>query len=136
MSYRHKYKNYTISEKRAYWIGVGAGSEHRGDGKTVKDLRIKRKNISDQKSKESFDAGFKKGRQGLGVGAINRKYRKRKNKKKNPPAGVYNSRGRINENRVDDRHGPVVFFAGNDFDYDSKGRIKGSYTADGFFEPD
>lgn len=122
MSYKHTFKNYSVSEKRAYWIGVGAGSEHRGDGKTVKDLRIKRKNISEQKSKESFDAGFKKGRQGLGVGAINRKYRKRKNKKKNPSAGAYNSRGRI--------------IAGNDFDYDSKGRIKGSYTADGFFEPD
>ena len=135
MSKKKYYKNYTVSEKRAYWIGVGAGSEHRGDGKTVKDLRIKAKNITDSKSKESFDKGFKKGRKGLGVGAINRKYKNRK-KKKDPSAGAYNSRGRINENLVDDRHGPVVFFAGNDFDYDSKGRIKGGYTADGFFEPD
>ena len=94
------------------------------------------KNIKDEKAKQSFLRGFLSGRKGRSTGAINKTLdNKRKFKNKVSP-GAYNSRGRINENLVDDRHGPVVFFAGNDFDYDSKGRIKGSYTVDGKFEPD
>ncbi len=133
---KKSFKNYTVSEKRAYWIGVGAGYEHRGDGKKVNKLRFKSKNIKDEKAKQSFLRGFLSGRKGRSTGAINKTHdNKRKFKNKVSP-GAYNSRGRINENLVDDRHGPVVFFAGNDFDYDSKGRIKGSYTVDGKFEPD
>ena len=69
---------------------------------------------------------------------------KRRKKRKNYPSktkkhsvksGAYNSRGKVNDGLVDDRHGPVVFFD-PDFDFDSKGRIKGSYNANGFFEPD
>ena len=132
---KKRYKNYTISEKRADWIGVGAGYEHRGDGKHTKKLRFKSSSIKDDKNKKSFARGFLTGRKGRAVGAINQKFSK-KTKKKSLSAGAYNSRGRINENLVDDRNGPVVFFAGNDFDYDSKGRIKGSYTSDGKFEHD
>ena len=131
-----KFKNYTLSEKRAYWIGVGAGYEHRGDGKKVNKLRFKPKNIKDDNAKQSFLRGFLAGRKGRSTGPINKTINKKRTPKKELSPGAYNSRGRINENLVDDRHGPVVFFAGNDFDYDSKGRIKGSYTSDGKFEPD
>ena len=130
------FKNYTVSEKRAYWIGVGAGIEHRGDGRKVKKLRIRTDRINGDKARQSFLRGFLSGRKGRGTGAINQKFGKKTSSKKKLLPGAYNSRGRINENLVDDRHGPVVFFAGNDFDYDSKGRIKGSYTVDGKFEPD
>ena len=54
-------------------------------------------------------------------------------KKKTPRSGAYTPMGRIDENRVDDRHGPVVFW--DDFEYDSKGRIKGEWI-DGKFIPD
>ena len=43
--------------------------------------------------------------------------------------------GRVNENLIDDLHGGVTFFD-PDFDFTDTGRIKGSYTVDGFFEPD
>ena len=43
-----------------------------------------------------------------------------KKQSKKPRPGAYTSRGRINENLVDDRHGPVVFWDGDDFDYDSR----------------
>ena len=39
---------------------------------------------------------------------------KKSYKKKAPRSGVYTPMGRINENRVDDRHGPVVFWDGDD----------------------
>ena len=35
---------------------------------------------------------------------------RRRRKKKTPSPGAYNSRGRINENLVDDRNGAVVFW--------------------------
>lgn len=72
---------------------------------------------------------------GVRFGQKNPKKKTRKKKGYSAPRpGAYNSRGRVNENLVDDRHGPVVFW--DDFERDSKGRIKGSYTSDGFFEPD
>lgn len=72
---------------------------------------------------------------GVRYGRKNPKKKVRKKKSYTVPGpGAYNSRGRVNGNLVDDRHGSVVFW--DDFDYDSKGRIKGSYTPDGFFEPD
>ena len=38
-------------------------------------------------------------------------------KKKMPPSGAYTPMGRIKENLVDDRHGPVVFWDGFEFDF-------------------
>ena len=40
---KKSFKNYTLSEKRAYWIGVGAGYEHRGDGKKEISFVLNRK---------------------------------------------------------------------------------------------
>ena len=37
-----------------------------------------------------------------------------KKQSKTPRSGAYTSRGLINENLVDDRHGPVVFWDGDD----------------------
>ena len=39
-----------------------------------------------------------------------KKSSKKPYKKKMPPSGVYTSRGRINENRIDGLSGPVVFW--------------------------
>ncbi len=84
--------------------------------------------------KHAYKAGIKKGRKG---GTVWRRKRKRVKRKTNTlKPGAYNMYGRINENLVDDRHGPVVFWGGDDFERTSTGRIKGSYTSDGFFEPD
>ena len=58
---------------------------------------------------------------------------KKRSTSKVPPPGVYGTMGRINENLVDDRSGPVVFW--DDFEYDSRGRIKGEWI-DGKFIPD
>ena len=43
-------------------------------------------------------------------------HRKKRTKKKikAPRKGAYNSRGRVNENLVDDRFGPVVFWEGDE----------------------
>ena len=54
-------------------------------------------------------------------------------KKTMPPPGVYTMFGRVNENRVDDLNGPVVFWEG--FEWDSHGRMKGEWI-DGKFIPD
>ena len=87
-----------------------------------------------KKEKYAYIQGIKKGNRG--GKPWGKQYKKKKRKRsKVITSGAYNSRGKINDGRVDDRHGPVVFFE-DDFDYDSRGRIKGSYTPDGFFEPD
>ena len=86
-----------------------------------------------KKEKYAYIQGIKAGNKG--AKPWGKKYKHKNQKKKTPRSGAYNSFGRINDGRVDDRHGPVVFFE-DDFDFDSKGRIKGSYTSDGFFEPD
>lgn len=92
--------------------------------------------LKTKKEKYAYVRGIKAGNKG--AKPWGKQYKKKKHKKKSsiPRSGAYNSRGRINDGRVDDRHGPVVFWEGDDFDFDSKGRIKGSYTPDGFFEPD
>ena len=64
-----------------------------------------------KKEKHAYKQGIKKGRKGGTVW-----YSRKKTKKKNtkvPKKGAYNMRGRVNENRVDDRHGPVVFWDGD-----------------------
>ena len=85
-----------------------------------------------KREKYAYVQGIKKGNRG--GKPWGRKPKQQNGKKKTPPAGAYTPRGRINENLVDDRHGPVVFW--EDFEFGSKGRIKGSYTPDGKFEPD
>lgn len=87
-----------------------------------------------KRERYAYVKGIRKGMSGGKPYGRKKKRRKSRSGKK-LPAGAYNSRGRINENLVDDRHGAVVFFAGNDFDYDSRGRIKGAWI-DGRFEPD
>ena len=86
-----------------------------------------------KREKYAYVRGIKAGNKGAKPWGKQNKTKKRK--KNVIRSGAYNSRGRINDGRVDDRHGPVVFIE-DDFDFDSKGRIKGSYTPDGFFEPD
>ena len=89
-----------------------------------------------KKEKYAYIQGIKAGNKGAKPWGKQNKKKKHKKKSSTPRSGAYNSRGRINDGRVDDRHGPVVFWEGDDFDFDSKGRIKGSYSPDGFFEPD
>ena len=74
----------TKSEKRAWRKGLLAG------------LRKKRNKRSNYKSKTR-----KKGN------APKKPY-------KMPPSGAYNSFGRINDGLVDDLHGPVVFWEGDE----------------------
>ena len=90
-----------------------------------------------KKEKYAYVKGIKAGNKGAkpwGKNYKRKNYKHKNYKKKTPRAGAYNSRGRINDGRVDDRHGPVVFWEG--FLFDHRGRMKGSYTPDGFFEPD
>ena len=88
-----------------------------------------------KKERYAYVQGIKKGNKGgKPWGKQNQRSKKKKSSTYNTPrSGAYNSRGWINDGRVDDRHGPVVFW--EDFDFDSRGRIKGSYI-DGRFEPD
>ena len=66
-----------------------------------------------KRERYAYVKGIKKGMRG------SKPYGKKKAKKKKPrtyrtpPAGVYNRFGRVNENLVDDRHGPVVFWDGD-----------------------
>ena len=78
--------------------------------------------------KLAYRKGIKKGLQ-----SRKKKHPAKKKKKSLPRSGAYTAFGRVNDGRVDDRLGPVVFW--DDFDFDSKGRIKGSYV-NGRFEPD
>ena len=61
-----------------------------------------------KREKYAYVQGIKKGNRG--GKPWGRKLKQQSGRKKMPPAGVYTSRGRINENLVDDRHGPVVFW--------------------------
>ena len=62
--------------------------------------------------KHAYKAGIKKGRKG---GRVWQRKKKRAKKKTNAPKpGAYNMYGRINDNLVDDRSGPVVFWKGDD----------------------
>ena len=77
------------------------------------------------KEKHAYKVGIKKGRAGGKVWDSSPIYKDSRKKTKNasssykknnsPRCGAYNSRGRVNENRVDDRNGPVVF-VDSDFD--------------------
>ena len=64
-----------------------------------------------KKEKTAYKAGIKKGRKGGKVWY--RKKKRTKKKTKAPKPGAYNMYGRINDNLVDDRNGPVVFFDPN-----------------------
>ena len=62
--------------------------------------------------KHAYKAGIKKGRKG---GRVWQRKKKRAKKNANAPKpGAYNMYGRINDNLVDDRSGPVVFWEGDD----------------------
>lgn len=60
-----------------------------------------------RKEKYAYKAGIKKGRKG---GTVWKSKKRAKKKTKVPKPGAYNSHGRINENLVDDLHGPVVYW--------------------------
>lgn len=64
--------------------------------------------------KYAYKQGIRRGfAEAMGYkGRAAKRTRKRRNKK-SPRPGAYNSRGRINENFVDDRNGPVVFWDDN-----------------------
>ena len=64
-----------------------------------------------QKEKHAYKQGIKKGRKGGKVWYSRKK--SKKTKSKTPKPGAYNMFGRVNENLVDDRHGPVVFWDGD-----------------------
>lgn len=64
-----------------------------------------------KKEKTAYKAGIKKGRKG---GKVWHRKKRAKKKTRAPRPGAYNMYGRINENLVDDRHGPVVFWEGDD----------------------
>lgn len=61
--------------------------------------------------KHAYKAGIKKGRKG---GRVWQRKRSAKKKTNAPKPGAYNMFGRINDNLVDDRSGPVVFWEGDD----------------------
>ena len=63
-----------------------------------------------KKEKYAYVKGIKKGQRG---GKPWGKKKKSRKKHKTPSAGAYNRFGRVDENRVDDRHGVVVFWDGN-----------------------
>ena len=63
-----------------------------------------------KKEKYAYVKGIKKGMRG---GKPYGKKKKPRKRYKTPPSGVYNRFGRVDENRVDDRHGPVVFWDGD-----------------------
>ena len=89
-----------------------------------------------KREKHAYVQGIKKGNKGgKPWGKHNSKKCNSRSSNKKIRGGAYNSFGRVHENRVDDRHGSVVFIE-DDFDFDSRGRIKGSYTPNGKFEPD
>ena len=73
-----------------------------------------------KKERYAYVQGIKKGNKG---GKPWGKQNKGSNKKKlstykTPRSGAYNSFGRIDDGRVDDLHGPVVFW--EDFEFDDK----------------
>lgn len=77
------------------------------------------------KEKHAYKVGIKKGRAGGKVWDPSPIYKDSRKKTKNasssykkntsPRGGAYNMRGRVDDNRVDDRHGRVVFLE-DDFD--------------------
>ena len=94
-----------------------------------------------KREKQAYKTGLlnglkRKQRKKTNKGNVVHKSAKSKNNKRrssdtvrNNPFGMsYGQMLREDEHRKRDLIG--------DFDYDSRGRIKGSYTADGFFEPD
>ena len=115
-------------KKAAYELRTGkrfTNSSQPKRGKNGKQLTL-------TKAGRAYRAGYLDARKDIGYAA---QARRKKKRVKSPKRGAYNRFGRVNENLVDDLHGPVVFFDG-DFDFTPSGRIKGNYTADGFFEPD
>ncbi len=68
-----------------------------------------------KKEKFAFVQGIKAGNKGKKPWGKQNKKNERK-KKGYPIPGAYNSRGWINDNLVDDLHGPVVFWEGFEFD--------------------
>jgi hypothetical protein len=129
---RRNNKRYTAKERKAYYVGVGAGI---GFGKSQNMKKAVGKMTKEEK--QSFNNGFDDYVQKRVGRKSQRKAVDSKSNTKNNQLvkGAYNRRGRVNEGLVDDLHGPVVFFD-SDFDFTPTGRIKGAYNADGFFEPD
>lgn len=117
---KKSFKNYTLSEKRAYWIGVGAGYEHRGDGKKVNKLRFKSKNIKDEKAKQSFLRGFLSGRKGRGTGAINQKFNV---KKKTQSGGDFYAK-RYNLKPIKQNSKKPEYTYHSFIDFDENGKVK------------
>ena len=115
-------------KKAAHELRTGKRFTNSGQPKRGKNG----KQLTVSKAGRAYRAGYMDARKDIGQAA---QAVKQKRKKKAVKRGAYNMRGRVNEKLVDDFNGPVVFFD-SDFDYTPTGRIKGSYTADGFFEPD
>ena len=65
-----------------------------------------------KREKYAYVQGIKKGNRG-GKPYGKKKQNGKKNSVREIPHGAYGRFGRINDNLVDDRHGPVVFFDGN-----------------------
>ena len=87
--------------------------------------------------KYAYVKGIKKGRRGGKPYGKKKKTAKRsrssrpgKSSSNNPFGMTYYQM--LRERELQQRE----LFAGDDFERDSRGRIKGSYTVDGFFEPD
>lgn len=68
-----------------------------------------------KKERYAYVKGIKKGMRGGKTYGKKKKSRKKKPRmyRNTPPAGAYNRFGRVNENRVDDLYGPVVFWDGS-----------------------
>ncbi len=115
-------------KKAAYELRTGKRFTNSGKpkkGKNGQHLKV-------SKEGKAYRAGYLDARKDIGKAAKrSRKRRKKRGLKK----GAYNRFGRVNEALIDDLHGPVTFFD-PDFDFTPSGRIKGSYNANGRFEPD
>ena len=82
-----------------------------------------------KREKYAFVKGIKKGMKG------GKPYGKRKPKKK-PCTRSTNPFGMTYHQMLREREHEKRSLMGDGFERDSRGRIKGSYTVDGFFEPD
>ena len=125
-------KKYSAAEKQAYYMGVGAalgGSTAKGINRTLSSLSPKLKDSY----KNGLDEGYKRSMKKNTSKAVAYLVAPKEAPPK-PKQGKTSlaTKSKLSlERKRKKRENPY-----NDFDYSPKGRIKGSYNIDGFFEPD
>ena len=87
-----------------------------------------------KKEKYAYVKGIKKGMRGGKPWSKKKKPRKKKSRSGKSTSS--NPFGMSYYQMLRESEAQKRSLMGDDFEYDSRGRIKGSYTVDGFFEPD